>query len=418
MFPLLPFQRKLALGTGGVALAVAALGGIAAGLIAHDKAEDTLVAQATEDTVRLLRHEDYRPVGAQATLNARAAAHALAASYYDIARLYTPGGLLLAEEFGANGQALDAELPARAAPSYTQSWYERRWLPGRRAVLRLFIALRNDEQALSGYFEGARRVPEAQRQRMLADARRVGWLTAAAVLLCGLALYPLVLQLNRDSQRRQRELLESHIAMMEALGRAIARRDSDNGVHNYRVAWISAKLAEAVGVHGTRMQELIVGSFLHDVGKIGIPEHILLKPAALSNEEMLIMHTHVGMGEDIVAGAGWLAGGRAVVASHHEKWDGSGYPRGLSGTDIPTVARIFAIADVFDALCSRRPYKEPLPLEAALQAVRDESGRHFDPHLVQVFDRLAPEVYRTLTESSEEELQALLTRMVRKHFSL
>lgn len=415
---MLPFHRKLAYGTAGVALAVAALAGVGAGLVAHDRAENTLVAQATEDTLRLLRQEAYNPEGVQGTRNAQAAAQALAAGYFDIAQIYTPGGLLMAEHFSPDGRALDAELPPRATRAYTQPWFERRWLPGRRAVLRVFIPLRNESQALAGFFEGARRVPEWQRQRMLADARRTGYLTALAVLLCGLALYPLVLRLNRDSQRRQRELLESHIAMMEALGRAIARRDSDNGIHNYRVAWIAATLAEAVGLHGTRMQELIVGSFLHDVGKIGIPEHILLKPGPLSNEEMLIMHTHVGMGEDIVSGAGWMAGGQAVVAHHHEKWDGTGYPRGLAGADIPQVARIFAIADVFDALCSRRPYKEPLPLDQALEAVRAESGRHFDPHLVQVFDQLAPEVYRTLTEASEEQLQELLTRMVRKHFSL
>jgi HD-GYP domain-containing protein (c-di-GMP phosphodiesterase class II) len=415
---MLPFHRKLALGTAGVALVVAALAGLAAGFLAHDRAENTLVAQATEDTQRLLRQEAYRPEGVQATRNAQAAAQTLAAGYYDIAQIYTAGGLLMAEQFSADGRALDAELPPGGARAYTQPWFERRWLPGRRAVLRVFIPLRGEGQVLSGYFEGARLVPEWQRQRMLADARRTGLLTALAVLLCAVALYPLALSLNRDSQRRQRELLESHIAMMEALGRAIARRDSDNGIHNYRVAWISATLAEAVGLHGTRMQELIAGSFLHDVGKIGIPEHILLKPGPLSNEEMLIMHTHVGMGEDIVAGAGWLAGGQAVVAGHHEKWDGTGYPRGLAGTDIPQVARIFAIADVFDALCSRRPYKEPVLLEAALQSLRAESGKHFDPHLVEVFDQLAPTVYRTLIESSEEELQALLTRMVRKHFSL
>lgn len=415
---MLPFHRKLALGITGVALAVAALAGLATGFMAHDKSEDALVAQITEDTLRLLRQEAFRPEGPQATRNAQTAVQALAASHFDIAQVYTSGGLLMAEHFSADGRALDAELPVQRARSYTQSWYERRWLPGRRPAQRVFIPLRGEGQVLSGYFEGARLVPDWERQRMLRDARHVGYLAALAVLLCGLALYPLVLRLDRDSQRRQRELLESHIAMMEALGRAIARRDSDNGIHNYRVAWISATLAEAVGLHGTRMQELIAGSFLHDVGKIGIPEHILLKPGPLSNEEMLIMHTHVSAGEDIVSGAGWLAGGQAVVAGHHEKWDGTGYPRGLAGTDIPQVARIFAIADVFDALCSRRPYKEPLPLEAALQALREQSGQHFDPHLVEVFDRLAPEVYQTLTEASEEELQALLTRMVRKHFSL
>jgi HD-GYP domain-containing protein (c-di-GMP phosphodiesterase class II) len=418
MVPLLPYHRKLALGTLGVTLAVAALCGLGASLVASDKAEDSLVAQATEDTLRLLHREDYLPEGPQATRNALAAVQALSAGYYDIAQIYTAGGLLMAEQTSTQGKALETELHARTTHDYAIAWYERRWLPGRRPLVQVFIPVRNESQQLVAYFEGARLVPDWQQERMQSDAQRVGLLAAFAAALCALGLYPLALHLNRDQLRRQRELLESHIALMEALGRAIARRDSDNGIHNYRVAWISATLAEAVGLHGTRMQELIVGSFLHDVGKIGIPEAILLKPGALTAEETRIMRTHVGMGEDIVSGAGWLAGGQAVVAHHHERWDGTGYPRGLAGTDIPLVARIFAIADVFDALCSRRPYKEPVALEEAREAVRAEAGRQFDPHLVRVFDSLAHELYRTLTNSDEEQLQTLLTRMVRKHFSL
>lgn len=415
------YSRQLALRIAAVSLAVAALAGVAAGLIAQDRGENTLVAQMVDDTQRLLRQEPYRPEGVQATRNAQAAAQALAAAHYDIAQLYTAGGLLMAEQFSAAGRALEQEMPTasgKGARGYTQPWFERRWLPGRRPLLRVFIPLRDEQQLLTGYFEGARLVPPAQQERLAADARRVGWLTALAVLLGGAALFPVLRQLNAASLRRQRELLESHIAMMEALGRAIARCDSDSDSHNYRVAWISATLAEAVGLHGTRMQELIVGSFLHDVGKIGIPDHILLKPGPLSEEEMRVMRTHVGIGEDIVAGAGWLGGGQAVVAGHHEKWDGTGYPRGQAGTDIPLVARIFAIADVFDNLCSRRPYKEPLPLAQALQVLHEGAGKHFDPHLVQVFTRQAEAIYRTVTEAGQEQLQQLLERMVRKHFSL
>jgi HD-GYP domain-containing protein (c-di-GMP phosphodiesterase class II) len=418
-----PYPRKLALSLGAVTLAVAALAGMGAGLIAQDKGEDTMVQQAMEDTQRLLRDDAFRPEGAQATRKAQAAAQALAASHFDVVQIYTAGGLLMAEQFTQDGLRLEreGELPAdgaKAVRSYTQPWFERRWLPGRRPLLRVFIPLRSERQALTGYVEAARLVPHWQRQRLAGDAQRAGLLAALAVLLTGAALYPVLLRLHAASERRQRELLESHIAMMEALGRAIARCDSDSDAHNYRVAWISATLAEAVGLHGTRMQELIVGSFLHDVGKIGIPDRILLKPGPLSEEEMQVMRTHVGMGEDIVAGAGWLGGGQAVVASHHEKWDGSGYPRGQAGTDIPLVARIFAIADVFDNLCSRRPYKEPLPLPQALQVLREGAGRHFDPHLVQVFARQADSVYRTVTEAGEEQLRRLLERMVRKHFSL
>ena len=424
-----PYPRKLALTLSAITLAVAALAGVATGLIAQDRGENTLVQQTVEDAQRLLRHEAFRPEGVQATRQAQAAAQALVAAQFDVVQIYTAGGLLMAEQLTEDGRMLEraGELPANGRSmgngaartrSYTQPWFERRWLPGRRPLLRVFIPLRDEQQALTGYLEAARLVPDWQRERLRSDARRTAWLTVLAVLLGGAALYPALLRLNTAAQRRQRELLESHIAMMEALGRAIARCDSDSDAHNYRVAWISATLAEAVGLHGSRMQELIVGSFLHDVGKIGIPDQILLKPGPLSEEEMRIMRTHVGMGEDIVAGAGWLGGGQAVVAGHHEKWDGTGYPRGQAGTDIPLVARIFAIADVFDNLCSRRPYKEPLPLPQALQALEEGAGKHFDPHLVQVFREQATAIYRTVTEAGEEQLQQLLERMVRKHFSL
>lgn len=414
------YSRKLAFRIAAVSLAVAGLAGVAAGLLAQDESEDTMVTQAVADAQRLLSQDAYRPVGMLATRNAQAAAQALTATHFDTVQIYTAGGLLMAEQRSPTGRALGSELPAsegNGARAYTQPWYERRWLPDGRPLLRVFLPLRGDGQDLMGYFEGARLVPDWQRRRLEADARRIGLLVALVVLLGGMAFYPAVLRLNGDNLRRQRELLDAHMAMMEALGRAIARCDSDGDLHNFRVAWIAATLAEADGLEGRRLQELIVGSFVHDVGKIGLPEHILLKPGPLSEEEMRVMRTHVGRGEAIVGEAGWLGGGQAVVASHHEKWDGSGYPRGVAGTEIPLAARIFAIADVFDTLCSRRPYKEPLPLARALQVLDEGAGKHFDPHLVQVFAGLADSVYRTLASADEEQLRGLLEHMVRKHFN-
>lgn len=414
------YSRKLAVRITAVSLAVAALAGVAAGLLARDKGEDTMVAQTVADAQRLLSQEAYRPEGMLATRNAQAAARALAASHFDTVQIYTPGGLLMAEQRSPMGRALQSTLLAgngNGARAYTQPWYERRWLPDGRQLLRIFLPLRGDGQSLAGYLEGARLLPEWQRRRLDDDARRTGLLVALAVVLSGMVLYPAVLRLNGENQRRQRELLESHIAMMEALGRAIARCDADNELHNVRVAWIAATLAEAVGLQGRRMQELIVGSFLHDVGKIGLPEHILLKPIPLSEEEMRVMRTHVGRGESIVGEAGWLGGGQVVVAGHHERWDGNGYPRGLAGAEIPLAARIFAIADTFDALCSRRPYKDPLPLAQALQVLDEGAGKQFDPQLVQVFASRASAVYHALADVDEEQLRERLQRMVRKHFT-
>lgn len=226
------------------------------------------------------------------------------------------------------------------------------------------------------------------------------------------------MRLAIENDRKTIEVLDSHISMMEALGRAIAKRDSDTGAHNYRVAWIAARIAEAVGISGKEMQALIAGSFLHDVGKIGIPDAILLKPGRLDETEMSIMRTHVDLGEEIVTGMGWLDGAHAVVAAHHEKWDGSGYPRQLSGEQIPLPARIFAIADVFDALSSKRPYKEAMPFDQVLRILREGAGRHFDPALMHLFEGMVEEIRDQLQAGTESQARLLLQDIIRKHFAL
>jgi HD-GYP domain-containing protein (c-di-GMP phosphodiesterase class II) len=239
-----------------------------------------------------------------------------------------------------------------------------------------------------------------------------------AALLCGMVLYPVVVHLSADNERKAREVLDSHISMMEALGRAIAKRDSDTGAHNYRVAWIAAGIAEKMGVSGHAMQALIAGSFLHDVGKIGIPDAILLKPGKLDAAEMTIMRTHVNQGKEIVTGAGWLDGANDVVASHHEKWNGSGYPQQLKGEDIPLSARIFAVADVFDALCSKRPYKEPMSFEASMAILDKDTGSHFDPSVMTVFKPMAQGIFDQLAQADESTARQLLEDRVRRHFDL
>jgi HD-GYP domain-containing protein (c-di-GMP phosphodiesterase class II) len=131
---------------------------------------------------------------------------------------------------------------------------------------------------------------------------------------------------------------------------------------------------------------------------------------------MTTMRTHVAQGEEIVTGMGWLDGANAVVACHHEKWDGSGYPRRLAGEATPLAARIFAVADVFDALCSKRPYKEPMEFAAAMQILEKDTGTHFDPSVMAVFRTVAREIYDQLATCTESDAKRLLEERVRKHF--
>jgi HD-GYP domain-containing protein (c-di-GMP phosphodiesterase class II) len=261
-----------------------------------------------------------------------------------------------------------------------------------------------------------RLVPQWQRDQIVSSSLTAALMAALASLLCGLVIYPLVVHLSKDNERKTREVLDSHISMMEALGRAIAKRDSDTGAHNYRVSWIASGIGEQMGLRGSAMQSLIAGSFLHDVGKIGIPDAILLKPGRLDEAEFAIMRTHVSQGEEIVTGMGWLDGANDVVAAHHEKWDGSGYPRRLKGEAIPLAARIFAVADVFDALCSKRPYKDPMPFDQVMAILERDAGTHFDPAVIGVFRSLATTMHQRLDGASEDETRGLLEARVRQHF--
>jgi HD-GYP domain-containing protein (c-di-GMP phosphodiesterase class II) len=341
---------------------------------------------------------------------------------FDIAEIYDAKGAKLAESMTKEGAAVESLLPKHGAPSYRESSYESLRLAGDAWVLRVFVPLRNSITDMSlpitGYFEGVRVVPEWQRKQLFDRSLTAALMVCLASLLCGAVLYPVVVRLSSDNERKTREVLDSHISMMEALGRAIAKRDSDTGAHNYRVAWIAASIAEKMGFEGSAMQALIAGSFLHDVGKIGIPDAILLKLGKLDEAEMVIMRTHVNQGKEIVTGMGWLDGANAVVASHHEKWNGSGYPVQLTGESIPLPARIFAVADVFDALCSKRPYKEPMGFDAAMAILEKDTGSHFDPAVMAVFKPMARGIFDRLANSSEEQARQLLQDRVRQHFEM
>jgi len=379
---------------------------------------------AIDESGRMLYHfSAVNLTGPDAAEHAMMVAKSMSGSLFDIAEIYGGKGNKLAESRSGEGDAIVPLLPKRrGSPNYTAASYQTIKFPVGRWGLRVSFPLRGSATdangPITGYFEGIRVVPTWQQKQIYASALTVALMVCLASLLCGVALYPVVVHLSADNERKAREVLDSHISMMESLGRAIAKRDSDTGAHNYRVAWIAARIAECMGLTGSDMQALIAGSFLHDVGKIGIPDAILLKPGKLDDAELAIMRTHVAQGEEIVTGMGWLDGANAVVAAHHEKWDGSGYPRKLTGEATPLAARIFAVADVFDALCSKRPYKEPMGFEAAMAILEQDTGSHFDPSVMAVFGTIAPEIFKCLAGSTESDARLLLEERVRQHFEM
>ena len=283
-------------------------------------------------------------------------------------------------------------------------------------VLQVQVPLSDRDGKPLGWFSGLFLIDadiERQLRREMAVTLAI---VLVAVLLTTVALYPVILALNRDVLRFSRELLKGNIELMEVLGSAIAKRDSDTNVHNYRVTIYAVRLGEAVGIDVAAMRHLIAGAFLHDVGKIGISDAILLKPARLDEDEFSTMKQHVALGVDIIGKSTWLAQAREVVEYHHEKWNGQGYLKGLQGEEIPLAARIFAIVDVFDALTSRRPYKAAMPFHEAMAIVKGYAGSHFDPRLVQAFEGIVGPLHDQIGRASEGDIEKLLWQLIEHYF--
>ena len=195
-------------------------------------------------------------------------------------------------------------------------------------------------------------------------------------------------------QERTQELYQSKLMIIERLGRAGEYRDNETGRHVLRMAQACQMLALAMGMSEEQAKNIRYAAPMHDVGKIGIADGVLLKPGKLDAEERSIMQKHVDIGADIIGEHtdDILTLARSVALFHHEKWDGSGYPHGLKGTAIPIEARIASICDVFDALTSSRPYKNAWSDDQALAYINDHAGRHFDPELVVHFNRIFQDI--------------------------
>ena len=190
----------------------------------------------------------------------------------------------------------------------------------------------------------------------------------------------------------EHELTHSRFEIIRRLGQAAEYRDNETGQHVLRMSHYSAALAEALGLPAAEVELLRNAAPMHDVGKIGIPDRILLKPGRLSEEEYTQMQAHTLLGGRLLDdhSAELMRVAHVIALSHHERWDGGGYPFGLAGEKIPLFGRICALADVFDALTSSRPYKEPWPVERAAEEIRAQSGTQFDPRVVEAFDRVLP----------------------------
>ncbi|MEI6205971.1 MAG: two-component system response regulator [Desulfuromonadales bacterium] len=212
---------------------------------------------------------------------------------------------------------------------------------------------------------------------------------------------------NRTLERLVRErtfdLEDTRVEIVRRLGRAAEYRDNETGMHVIRISHTARLLALAAGISENQANLLFNAAPMHDIGKIGIPDAVLLKPGKLDAAEWELMKTHPAIGAEIIGehSSRLLQLARRVALTHHEKWDGSGYPHGLVGEAIPVEGRIVTIVDVFDALKSERPYKRPWPTSEAISYLQDESGRSFNPDLLRLFLGLIPRVEEILHQYSD-----------------
>ncbi len=216
-------------------------------------------------------------------------------------------------------------------------------------------------------------------------------------------------EVARRTQELQRAFERIKAASLDTIYRlsmAAEYKDEDTGAHIRRVSRYSAAVARRMGLDDSTIEAILYAAPMHDLGKIGIPDLILVKPAKLDPAEWEIMKQHTVIGAKILTGsdAEFIRLGETIAQHHHEKWDGSGYPNGLKGEEIPIAARITAIADVFDALTSKRRYKEPFSVEKSLAIIREGRGSHFDPDVVDAFFAIQDEIL-TLKEQYAEHKQ-------------
>jgi putative nucleotidyltransferase with HDIG domain len=181
------------------------------------------------------------------------------------------------------------------------------------------------------------------------------------------------------------DLEQSYDYTLEALGGALDAKDAETEGHCQRVTAFTITMARIMGVDKALLRHIARGAFLHDIGKMGIPDSILRKPGPLTNEEREIMRTHCDIGFSVLKRIPFLKDAAEIVLTHQECFDGTGYPRGLKGEQIPLGARIFAVADTLDAMISDRPYRKAMPISAAREEIRRYAGRQFDPRVVEVF---------------------------------
>lgn len=424
----LPTYRSILLRVAVAALVLAVLAGTAAFLVDVEMVDDRVSGLAKLESAAFLADArnalstegDDQRVGVllERFMRGRTeAGRAAADGTFVVAEVYDSTRRKVAEYVAPGAEWAEERLKVggHQFPDLGEFLYERFHMDGS-IFIQTMEPLSDPNGRLLGYFESVYRLSPERSDEIVKNTAMVIAVSTLSVLAAALVLSPIFVAFNRGVMGLSHRLLDANIEILTVLGSAIAKRDSDTHAHNYRVTILAIRLAEAMGFDASAIRRLIKGAFLHDVGKIAIPDSILLKPGKLDADEFALMKTHVAHGLDILRSSAWLADAADVVGGHHEKFDGTGYPAGLTGETIPAAARVFAIADVFDALTSRRPYKDPMPFDKAMAILRDGAGQHFDPVMMARFSSIAESLYAQLTELGDAGVEEELKRLVGLYF--
>ena len=287
---------------------------------------------------------------------------------------------------------------------------------GKDIVLDTIIPVKSGADGmLSGYIEGRYLSGQADTRAIAMDILRSCLFGGGGVLLCALLMYPALVLLNNRLINNSADLNRTNNFLLKNLGSALAKSDVGAIDHNYRVLIYGVRLAEKLKLNRTQIRSFIKGAFLHDIGMLDVDRETLMKPGPLSGKERKRMQEHVKRGVTLIKPYRWLKDIRNLIRSHHEKYDGSGYPAGLSHDKIALEARIFAIVDAFDAMTSKRPYREANDLGSVIETLELESGAHFDPVLLAPFIEMAPQLIEIVGKLDGPALERELNGVLKKY---
>jgi putative nucleotidyltransferase with HDIG domain len=230
-------------------------------------------------------------------------------------------------------------------------------------------------------------------------------------------LEEMVAERTGQLQAALQQIEHSYEDTLQALGAAIDLRDTETAGHSQRVCRYSLEIARAMGWSDKQLRSLARGAYLHDIGKLGVPDGILLKPGPLTADERKLMQQHVQIGFDLVKDIPFLADAAEILLMHHERYEGGGYPRGLKGEEILLGARIFAVADTFDAITSDRPYRRASSFQSARETIRHLSGSQFDPQVVDAFLGIPEQTWPTIARN-QSQIAALPPELRRSNATL